>query len=329
MNPSDARYVEHRQRRAQRLRLRARHRPVPRRRPSRRPRPWLTGGSDGLVGLDDNDFIGSEPAKTGLHALDQVQELSLLLVPGRATPAVHNAMVRYCEVDRDGAVFAVLDPPANQSATDIVTYVATTAALEELSEFGAIYWPRVKVLNPAKSVFGSAEQLVVPPSGIVAGVFTRTDSAQPGGVYDPPAGIEAGRMFGVLGFETDEVLEENKRDLVCPHHINPLTTGPGCCRFIDGFAHAQGQRQLSPTSRSVAASSSSSGAEAGPPVRAAQEQHRGLRARVRRTITASLLAQMNNGAFRTKTPSTAFFVDVSEQLNRPRSSSSPQAHRFA
>ena len=47
----------------------------------------------------------------------------------------------------------------------------------------------MKVLNPAKSVFGSAEQLVVPPSGIVAGVFARTDSAQPGGVYDPPAGI--------------------------------------------------------------------------------------------------------------------------------------------
>ena len=26
---------------------------------------------------------------------------------------------------------------------------------------------------------------------------------------------------------------------------------------------------------------------------------------------------MNNGAFRSKTPSTAFFVDVSEQLNTP------------
>ena len=43
----------------------------------------------------------------------------------------------------------------------------------------------------------------------------------------------------------------------------------------------------------------------------------GLRAQVRRTITAFLLAQMNNGAFRSKTPSTAFFVDVSEQLNTP------------
>ncbi len=124
----------------------------------------LTGGGDGLVGLSDADFVGSDAAKTGLHALDQVQELSLLLVPGRATPAVHQAMLAYCEVERGGTVFAVLDPPANQSATEMVTYVGTTAALEGVSEFGALYWPRVKVLNPARSVFGSSDQLVVPPS---------------------------------------------------------------------------------------------------------------------------------------------------------------------
>lgn len=277
----------------------------------------LAGGSDGLVGLDDNDFIGSEPAKTGLHALDQVQELSLLLVPGRATPAVHNAMVRYCEVDRDGAVFAVLDPPANQSATDIVTYVATTAALEQLSEFGAIYWPRVKVLNPAKSVFGSAEQLVVPPSGIVAGVFTRTDSAQPGGVYDPPAGIEAGRMFGVLGFETDEVLEENKRDLVYPHRINPLTTGPGLPRYIDGSRTLKGNGNFPYVAERRGVIFIERSLKQGLQFARHKNNTEGLRAQVRRTITAFLLAQMNNGAFRSKTPSTAFFVDVSEQLNTP------------
>ncbi|MDF1524282.1 MAG: hypothetical protein P1P87_15880, partial [Trueperaceae bacterium] len=152
----------------------------------------LIGGDDGLGGLADNDFIGSEVGKTGLRALDTVQDLSLLLVPGRATSATHNAMISYCEVARDGSVFAVLDPPENQGATDIVTYVTATAALLNLSEFAAIYWPRVKVLNPAKSVFGAAEQIVAPPSGIVAGVYARTDGATPGGVYDPPAGIDKG-----------------------------------------------------------------------------------------------------------------------------------------
>jgi hypothetical protein len=43
----------------------------------------------------------------------------------------------------------------------------------------------------------------------------------------------------------------------------------------------------------------------------------GLRAQVRRTITAFLLTQMNNGAFRSREPAKAFFVDVSETLNTP------------
>jgi len=277
----------------------------------------LTGGDDGLTGLDDTDFAGSEAGKTGLHALDQVQDLSLLLVPGRATAAVHNAMVAYCEVDRDGTVFAVLDPPANQSATDIVTYVTGTAALGELTEFAAIYWPRVLVLNPAKSVFGPGDKLAVPPSGIIAGVYSRTDSGRPGGVYDPPAGIDKGRMFGVLGFETDEVLEEAKRDLVYPKRINPLTTGPGLPRYIDGshtlkasgnFPYVAERRGVIFIERSL---------KQGLQFARHKNNTEGLRAQVRRTITAFLLTQMNNGAFRSREPAKAFFVDVSETLNTP------------
>ena len=48
-----------------------------------------------------------------------------------------------------------------------------------------------------------------------------------------------------------------------------------------------------------------------------QNNTEGLRAQVRRTITAFLLTQMNNGAFRNREPSKAFFVDVSETLNTP------------
>jgi uncharacterized protein len=277
----------------------------------------LSGGSDGLVGLGDSDFIGSEAGKTGLHALDAVQDLALLFVPGRATPAMHNALLRYCEVDRQGMVFAILDPPANQSATGIVTYVTTTAVLEGASEYGALYWPRVKVLNPQKSVFGSAEQLVVAPSGIVAGVYARTDAARPGGIYEPPAGIEAGRMFGVLGFETDEVLEERKRDLVYPHRINPLTTGPGLPRYIDGSRTLKGNGNFPYVAERRGVIFIERSLKQGLQFARHKNNTEGLRAQVRRTITAFLLAQMNNGAFRSREPAKAFFVDVSEQLNTP------------
>jgi len=277
----------------------------------------LAGGDDGLTGLDDGDFVGSEVGKTGLHALDAVQDLTLLLVPGRATAAVHTAMVSYCEVVRDGAVFAILDPPEKLGAAEIVDYVTNTAALGELSEYAAIYWPRVEVLNPTKSVFGPESTIVVPPSGIIAGVFARTDAARPGGVYDPPAGIDKGRMFGVLGFETDEVLEEAKRDVVYPKRINPLTTGPGLPRYIDGsrtlkgggnFPYVAERRGVIFIERSLKQS-----------LQFARHKNNteGLRAQVRRTITAFLLTQMNNGAFRSREPAKAFFVDVSDTLNTP------------
>ncbi|HMA92361.1 MAG TPA: hypothetical protein VKP30_06725 [Polyangiaceae bacterium] len=277
----------------------------------------LTGGSDGLADLSDADFSGSEAGKTGLRALDAVQSLALLLVPGRATPAVHSAMIAYCEVVRDGMVFAILDPPAAQSATQIVTYVSTTAALESSSAHAAIYWPRIKVLNPKKSVFGSADQIVVPPSGHIAGAFARTDAARAGGVYDSPAGIEEGRLLEVLGFETDEALEEVRRDLVYPHRINPLTTAPGFPRYIDGcrtlkgsgnFPYIAERRGVIFIERSLRNA-----------LQFARHKNNteALRAQVRRTITVFLINQMRNGAFRSTTPSEAFFVDVSDSLNPP------------
>jgi len=277
----------------------------------------LVGGDDGLGGLADNDFIGSEVGKTGLRAFDTIQDLSLLLVPGRATSAVHSAMVAYCESVREGLVFAILDSPAALGATEIIDYVANTAALGNLSEHAAIYWPRVKVLNPARSVFGSSDQIVVAPSGILAGVFSRTDGGRPGGVYDPPAGIDKGRMFGVLGFETDEVLEERKRDLVYPKRINPLTTGPGLPRYIDGSRTLKGDGNFPYVAERRGVSFIERSLKQGLQFARHKNNTEGLRAQVRRTITAFLLTQMNNGAFRSREPDKAFFVDVSDTLNTP------------
>jgi hypothetical protein len=276
----------------------------------------LAGGSDGLDDLTDQDFIGSERARTGLYAFNAVQDLSLLMAPGRATPGMHHALVRYGEVTRGGSVFPILDPPPGRSATEMVDYV-TSAALENASEFGAIYWPWVLILNPSRAVFGSAAQLAVPPSGIVAGVFARNDAARPGGIYEAPAGVENGRMFGVLGFETDEVLDERKRDLVYPHRINPLTTGPGLPRFIDGSRTLKGNGNFPYVAERRGVSFIARSLKQGLEFARHKNNTEGLRAQVRRTLTAFLLAQMNNGAFRTRDPETAFFVDVSEALNTP------------
>lgn len=288
-------------------------------RPANATSAFMSGGNDGLVGLVDADFTGASSAngKTGLRAFDTVQDLTLLIVPGRATSAVHNAMLTYCETTRDKQVFAVLDPPANQTATGMVTYVETTAALLNASEFGAIYWPRVKVLNPSTTVFGNDALITVPPSGIIAGVYARTDAATAGGVYQPPAGTERGTLLGVLGFETDEVLEEAKRDLVFPKRINPLTVFPGSARHIDGARTLKSGGNFPTVAERRGAIFIEQSVKNGIQFARHSNNNAQLRATVERTVTAFLLQQLKNGAFRTNVPATAFFVDFSEALNPP------------
>lgn len=278
----------------------------------------LAGGNDGLTGLVDADFSGGVgTSRTGLRALDTVLDLGLVISPDRATNAVHNAMLTYCETTRDGLCFAILDPPAGQSASQIITYVETTASLLGASEYGAMYWPRVKIANPRTAVFGSAAQITVPPSGILAGIYARTDGLT-GGVYQSPAGTERGVMFGVLGFESNDVLLESVRDLIYPKRINPLTTGPGLPRFVDGgrtlkgagnFPNIAERRGVIGIKRSIKTDTQWA--------RHANNDE-SLWARLRRSVTAFLVGEMRKGAFATRDPATAFVVTV-DSSNNPAS----------
>lgn len=278
----------------------------------------LAGGDDGLTGLADTDFIGSDAGKTGLRALDLVNDITLLTVPGQATSAIHNAMITYAEITRGCSMVAVLDPPADQSANDIITYVETTANILESSEHAIIYWPRVEIQNPSTAVYGDVERIVAPPSGHIVGVYARTDASQEGGIYQPPAGVERGQLRGVLGFEgglDSETLDESKRDLVYPKRINSLTSDDGQPPFIDGTRtlKSNGNFPTIAERRGVIFIEQS--------IKKALQFARHsnntpeLRAAVTRTVQTFLISQMNVGAFRSTDPATAFQVDFGEGLN--------------
>lgn len=279
----------------------------------------LAGGSDGLVGLVDADFIGasSDLGRTGMRAFDLVTDVSLLSVPGRATAAIHNAMLSYCEITRLGAVFAVLDPPASMTAAEIVDYVVSTAAIQEVSEFGAIYWPRILVSNPSVAVFGTGATITVPPSGDICGVMARNDARRAGGVYDAPAGVELGLINRCLGFESDDVLDEAKRDFVYPHRINPIRSSRGQGRYIDGSLTLKAGGNFPTVSERRGVIFIEQSIKDGIEFARHRNNDESLRATVARTVTAFLLGEMNKKAFRSKDPKTAFFVDFGAGLNPP------------
>jgi phage tail sheath protein FI len=172
-------------------------------------------------------------------------------------------------------------------------------------------------MNPNTTVFGSATTITVPPSGHIAGMMARTDGARVGGVYDPPAGVERGQLFGVFGFETDEVLEEARRDLIFPHRINPIQKPPTASVVVDGARTLSGSGNFPSVSERRGVIFIEQSVKRGVQFARNSNNDENLRARVDRSITSFLITQMRVSAFRTQDPATAFFVDVSDALNPP------------
>lgn len=276
----------------------------------------LTSGDNGLTSLADTDFLGSQAGDTGLWRTAEINDITLVSVPGRTSSTVANGILTHLLARKnDMYAMAILDPPANTTASGMVTYVKSTAAIYNLDERLSIFWPRIKVTNPNKTVYGVSETITVPPCGHIAGVMARTDNLRPGGVYLPPAGIERGIIRGARGLEMTEVTNERKRDLVYPANINPITTLPGYPIHIDGhrtlktngnfpsISERRGVLFIEATCKEAVQFARHSNNDAA------------LRATVERTLEQFLIGQMNVGAFRTTNPETAFFVDVGEGLN--------------
>lgn len=276
----------------------------------------LSGGADGLTGLADADFLGDPVSKTGLHGFDVPEDARLLICPDRETPLLHVAMVSYCSIDKKGALFPILSPPMGSSVQAIRTYVETTTGLLNLSEFGAMYYPNIKVANPAKTIYGADATITIPNSGHIAGVYARTDSARVGGVYDAPAGIERGFLENVLGFENDLMQEERNRDLVYPHRINPLRTIGGR-PVIDGVRTLKGDGNFPSVSERRGVIFIEQSVKGGIEFARFRNNDASLRAEVSRTIDTFLNTQMLLGAFRARRRSDAYFIDVGEGLNPP------------
>jgi hypothetical protein len=200
----------------------------------------LTGGSDGLVDLDDNDFIGGKSASgglVGLRTFDRVQ-LAELIVPQRATAAVELAKVTYIENFQKGRCESICEAPAGITHDQMVTYFKSTTGLYRLTNKVAAYWPRVKVRNPNKAIYGSADELVIPNSGMNAGIRARLDATQGAGPAEQPAGtIPIVLPRTAMGVENESVNEYDVRSRLVDANINPISTEIGRVA-IDGARNA-------------------------------------------------------------------------------------------
>ena len=171
----------------------------------------LAGGLDEvLTGLLPNDY------QNGLDALVNL-EVDIVAIPDRQDATVQGYLIDHCQgvPPKAGNRFAILDSQPGAPITGAGSVADQIAPLAGNGlGFAALYYPWV-IVPPAPPAFGAPPppvappNVLVPPSGHIAGVYARTDNSR--GVHKAPAGIEA-NLNGTIGVE--RVLGDTEQGLL-------------------------------------------------------------------------------------------------------------------
>ncbi len=145
--------------------------------------------------ITDANYIGANDPPSGLAALAQRDDISILVAPGVTSPGVHQAMVAQCETRRDR--IALLDLPLDFAQSGTVQLPNTS--------YAAAYWPWL-----------TTDHAVVPPSGFIAGQYARLPAHRA-----PRSDIVAGAMG------LSQAINDNEQVRLSELRINSLRIFPG------------------------------------------------------------------------------------------------------
>lgn len=185
---------------------------------------WLSlsdGGTDAFEGLTVADFVGTDGGsgkRTGIVALEDIDEVSVCAVPGVWSGTVESALVTHCEQLKDR--FAILDP---QDDLDIEGIQAFREPFD--TRYAALYYPWLVVSDPSTNQFVEA-----PPSGHMAGIYARVDTER--GVHKAPANVVIRGIRLTDGIAQD--VTKRQQDILNPKGINALRFFPGLGQRVWG-----------------------------------------------------------------------------------------------
>jgi phage tail sheath protein FI len=180
---------------------------------------WDPVGDPGGV---TSGLIGDPNAKTGIHALLDVDLFNILCLPVTANLPDTNAAALAAEAEKlctDRRAMYVVDAPQQAGDRDtldgVMNWLDANASLR--SRNAALYFPRVDIADPLNAFRARA----TPASGTVAGLYARIDGSR--GVWKAPAGTEAS-LSGVQSLEYK--LTDGENGVLNPLAINCLRVFP-------------------------------------------------------------------------------------------------------
>ncbi|HEX2093623.1 MAG TPA: phage tail sheath C-terminal domain-containing protein [Longimicrobiaceae bacterium] len=264
----------------------------------------LSGGNDSLGTLTDSTYEGDDAVepedRTGLQALRNIDEVSIVAVPGQTSVQVQGALIEHCELMRYR--FAVLDgpPPPDDTLTDV-----QDQRQQFDTRYAALYHPWPMIREPFPARLGDAPLLPIPPAGHVIGVYARTDVER--GVHKAPANEV------LRGVETlSRLLNKAEHDLLnpSPKNINVIRDfrpdGRGIRIWGARVITSDPDHKYVPVRRLLIFLEKS--IERGLQWVVFEPNAEPLWARVRQTITAFLTVVWRNGALEGTKAEQAFFV---------------------
>jgi len=181
------------------------------------------GGAPAPSRINAVDYVGDPAARTGIGALEAVDEVTMLSCPDAMTAfengwvdmdglkAIQLAMIGHCELMGDR--MCILDTPSGLDAQAIKDWRMNTAGYD--SKFATMYWPWIKTLDPA-----TGKNTYMPPSGHMAGIWARNDDTR--GVHKAPANEV---VRGAIDLQI--VITRAEHDFLNPVGLNVIRSFPG------------------------------------------------------------------------------------------------------
>jgi len=252
----------------------------------------VSPGSDGTGDPQVQTFMN------GFSLLDNKTDFSLLAVPGENTPQMVDEGLRYCENRPLRDVFYL----GETEQTDDTVEEAETfrKRLAKPNSYGALYFPWIKALDPSGA---SAEPVLLPPSGYIAGLYARTDANR--GVWKAPAGTSAS-LGGAVGLAVE--LTDVEHGNLNPLSVNVIRRFPtsGIVVFGARTISADPEWKYVPVRRLAIMLRVS--IYYGMQWAVFEPNDELLWSQLRRNISSFMMTLFRQGAFQGATPSDAFFV---------------------
>ena len=261
--------------------------------------------------LSPDVYIGDSAQRTGFGGLEAIDPITMVCVPDlmaayqqgsidlEQMQAVQLAMIAHCELMGDRV--AIIDPPPGLNAQQIREWRVEKAGYD--SKYAALYWPWIKVFDPT-----SGENIFVPPSGHMAGIWSRNDDTR--GVHKAPANEV---VRGAITLQLN--ITKNEHDLLNPHGINCIRAFPGRGIRVWGartlssdpaWRYLNIRRLFNYLEESILG---------GTQWAVFEPNDQALWAKIRRAISAFLVMEWRKGALFGLTPTEAFYVKCDDETN--------------